>query len=97
MRLWRRIGTEYLAVEPPALIGSGIAVSKARPGLVESSVRVAREAGYKGKILCGAGIVDGADVERAVELGVDGVLVASSVVGARDWTAKIRELSLSLD
>jgi len=91
------LGTEYLAVEPPALIGSGVAVSKAKPGLVERSVRVAREAGYEGKILCGAGIVEGADVEKAVELGVDGVLVASSVVGARDWTAKIRELSLSLE
>ena len=88
--------TDYLAVEPPALIGSGVAVSKAKPGLVESSVRVARKAGYKGRILCGAGIVEGADVEKAVELGVDGVLVASSVVGARDWTAKILELSVPL-
>jgi thiazole synthase ThiGH ThiG subunit len=41
--------------------------------------------------------VDGSDVRRAVELGVDGVLVASSVVRARNWTGKIRELSLSLD
>ena len=91
------LGSEYLAVEPPALIGSGVAVSKAKPALVKNSVRVARRAGYEGKILCGAGIVDGADVERAVELGADGVLVASSVVGARNWAAKIRELSLSLD
>jgi triosephosphate isomerase (TIM) len=91
------LGTEYLAVEPPALIGSGVAVSKAQPRLVESSVRGARGAGYRGKILCGAGIVDGRDVKRAVELGVDGVLVASSVVAARNWASKIRELSLSLD
>jgi len=90
------LGTEYLAVEPPELIGSGVAVSKAKPALVERSVRVARESGYRGRILCGAGIVDGSDVKRAVELGVDGVLVASSVVSARDWAAKIRELSLSL-
>jgi triosephosphate isomerase len=89
--------TEYLAVEPPALIGSGIAVSKAKPGLVARSVSLARSSGYRGKVLCGAGIVEGADVRRAVELGVDGVLVASSVVTARDWVAKIRELSLSLD
>ena len=91
------LGSEYLAVEPPALIGSGVAVSKAKPALVKNSVRVARKAGYEGKILCGAGIVAGADVERAVELGADGVLVASSVVGAGNWAAKIRELSLSLD
>lgn len=92
-----RFKTEYLAVEPPALIGSGIAVSKAEPHLVGRSVQEARRSGYRGKILCGAGIVEGADVRRAVELGVDGVLVASSVVNAPDWKRKIAELSCSLD
>lgn len=91
------LGTEYLAVEPPALIGSGVAVSRAKPGLVERSVREARDAGFHGGLLCGAGIVNGADVKKAVELGVDGVLVASSVVKASDWGSKLRELALSLD
>lgn len=89
-------GTEYLAVEPPELIGSGVAVSKARPALVARSVQAARSAGYKGRVLCGAGIVDGEDVRRAVELGADGVLVSSSVVKARDWNARIRGLAASL-
>ena len=47
-------------------------------------------------VLCGAGIVSGEDVARAVELGADGVLVASSVVKAEDWEAKVRELANSL-
>ena len=96
MALLSSLQTEFHAVEPPALIGSATAVSKARPGLVQRSVDAARSAGYRGKVLCGAGIVDGADVKRAVELGVDGVLVASSVVRAKDWGRKIRELSDSL-
>jgi triosephosphate isomerase len=91
------LGTEYLAVEPPALIGSGVAVSKAKPALVERSVREARRFGYRGMILCGAGIVEGEDVEKAVELGVDGVLVSSSVVTSRHWGSKIKELALSLN
>ena len=91
-----RYRTEYLAIEPPELIGSGIAVSKAKPEVVRKTVGAARRAGYKGKVLCGAGIVTGEDVTRAVELGADGVLVASSVVNARDWGAKIRELAASL-
>lgn len=86
----------YLAIEPPELIGSGIAVSKARPELVRKTVSAVRKAGYQGKILCGAGIVDAGDVAKAVELGVDGVLVASSVVKASDWEAKVRELAGSL-
>ncbi|MDV3277397.1 MAG: triose-phosphate isomerase [Nitrososphaerales archaeon] len=88
--------TEYIAVEPPALIGSGVAVSTAKPRLVSNTVAAARSAGYRGKILCGAGIVSGDDVRRAVELGADGVLVASSVVKDLNWAAKIRELARSL-
>jgi triosephosphate isomerase len=90
------LGPKYLAIEPPELIGSGVAVSRARPELIEKTVTAARKAGYRGKILCGAGIVSGDDVKKAVELGVDGVLVASSVVKATDWESKVRELARSL-
>jgi triosephosphate isomerase len=91
-----RLKTEYVAVEPPELIGSGIAVSKARPQVVSGTVRALRSAGYGGSILCGAGIVTGEDVRKAVSLGADGVLVSSSVVKARDWEARIGELAASL-
>jgi triosephosphate isomerase len=90
------LGPEYIAVEPPGLIGSGVAVSKAKPELVSRTVSKVRETGYRGKVLCGAGIVSGEDVERAVELGADGVLVSSSVVKAKDWPSKIEELAHSL-
>ncbi len=90
------LGSKYLAIEPPELIGSGIAVSKARPELVERTVSAVRKSGYEGGILCGAGIVSGDDVSKAVELGADGVLVASSVVKAKDWESKVRELARSL-
>jgi triosephosphate isomerase len=52
-----------------------------------------RKTGYSGKILCGAGIVSGEDVRKAVELGAEGVLVSSSVVKASDWDGKLRELA----
>jgi triosephosphate isomerase len=90
------LGPRYIAVEPPELIGSGIAVSRAKPELIERTVSAARKAGYAGKVLCGAGIVGGEDVAKAVELGADGVLVASSVVKAADWETKVRELANSL-
>ena len=87
---------EYLAVEPPELIGSGIAVSQARPELLRDTVASARGAGYSGRLLCGAGIVSGEDVRTAVRLGMDGILVASSVVKSKDWRAKVRELAAAL-
>lgn len=88
--------SEYLAVEPPELISSGMAVSMAQPEIVRRTVSAARAAGYRGKILCGAGIISGPDVRRAIELGAEGVLVASGVVKAKDWENKILELSRSL-
>lgn len=90
------LGPKYLAVEPPELIGSGVAVSRAKPELIDKTVSAVRKTGFAGKMLCGAGIVSGDDVARAVELGADGVLVASSVVKAPDWESKIRELANSL-
>jgi triosephosphate isomerase len=87
---------EYLAVEPPELIGTGIAVSKVRPELIRETVGSARGAGYEGKLLCGAGIVTGEDARAAVKLGMDGILVASSVVKSKDWESKIRELAAAL-
>lgn len=91
-----RLEPDYIAVEPPGLIGSGMAVSKAKPELVSRTVSKVRGTGYRGKILCGAGIVSGEDVKKAVELGAEGVLVSSSVVKARDWLSKIEELAYLL-
>ena len=87
---------EYLAVEPPELIGTGIAVSNARPELLRETVKSARGAGYSGRLLCGAGIVSGEDASAAIGLGMDGILVASSDVKSKDWGAKVRELATAL-
>lgn len=91
-----RFQTKYLAVEPPELIGSGVAVSRANPGLITGTVTAVKKSGYGGRVLCGAGIVTGEDVARAVELGAEGVLVSSSVVKATDWDSKLGELVDSL-
>ena len=73
---------DMVAIEPPELIGSGRAVSKTRPEIVSESVSMIRSINKKVKILCGAGISSGEDVYAALELGAEGVLVASGVVKA---------------
>jgi triosephosphate isomerase len=73
-----------IAVEPPELIGTGISVSKAEPGIISGTVEAVREINKEVKILCGAGITNGKDVKAAIELGAEGVLVASGVVLAKD-------------
>jgi triosephosphate isomerase len=90
------MGPEFLAIEPPELIGSGRAVSKARPELITETAAALAKARYSGRLLCGAGIVSGDDVSAAIRLGTQGILVASSVVKAQDLHAKLRELGSAM-
>jgi len=82
-----------VAMEPPELIGTGISVSKARPETIVKTVEGVRAIGFDGPVLVGAGIVSGEDVAKAIELGADGVLVASAVVKADDPYRKLKEFA----
>ena len=82
-----------VAIEPPELIGTGIPVSKAKPEVVTNTVAKIRKIDEHIPILTGAGITAGDDVAKALELGTQGVLVASAIVKAKDWETKIRELA----
>ncbi len=75
---------DMIAVEPPELIGTGIAVSKAQPELITSTVKRIRRVSSSVIILCGAGVSAPEDVSKALQLGSQGVLVSSSVVKSRD-------------
>ncbi len=73
-----------ISIEPPELIGSGVAVSKAKPEEVVETVRLIRKVNSEAIILCGAGISHGEDVAVALKLKTQGVLVASAIVKAKD-------------
>ena len=75
---------DAVAVEPPELIGSGIPVSQAQPEVVEDSVKGVKSINKKIKVLCGAGISTGEDMKAALDLGADGVLLASGIVKAEN-------------
>lgn len=83
---------DFVAVEPPELIGSGIPVSQAKPEVVSGSVDAVKEINPKVRVLCGAGITNGEDVKKAIELGTEGVLLASGVVKAKDPRSVLMDL-----
>lgn len=85
-----------IAVEPPELIGSGRAVSQEDPGIVEDTVREVKRVDENCVVLCGAGVTNGADVKAAIELGADGVLLASGVVKAKDPKRALLDLVTGL-
>jgi len=76
-------GPTYIAVEPPELIGSGISVSTAKPEIVSGTVEAVAKVN-KTPVLCGAGVSNGNDVKKAIELGAAGVLLASAFVKSPD-------------
>ncbi len=88
------LGPDYVAVEPPELIGTGIPVSKAKPEVITDTVELVRRVNPDVKVLTGgAGIsTGGEDVKKALELGSVGVLLASGVTKAKDPEKAIRDL-----
>ncbi len=86
------LGPEYVAIEPPELIGSGVSVSKANPEIIKRSVAAVHAVNPKVRVLTGAGIQSGECVKIAMDLGTDGVLLASSVVKAADPATVLRDL-----
>ncbi|MFC3958405.1 triose-phosphate isomerase [Halovivax cerinus] len=86
------LGPDAVAIEPPALIGTGTPVSQADPEIVESAVTAVDGVDESVAVLCGAGISTGQDVVAARELGAEGVLLASGVAKADDPAAALESL-----
>ncbi len=88
-----QFGPTSLAVEPPELIGSGISVSTAKPEVVSGAVQALAQAAPDVLVVCGAGVTTPADVKKAFELGVDGVLLASAYVKAKNPRKLLEEMA----
>ena len=75
---------DFIAVEPPELIGGDISVTTANPKIVKDTVDSVKSVDDSISVLCGAGVKTGEDVKIALELGASGVLLASGVVKSKD-------------
>ncbi len=85
-------GPDFVAIEPPELIGSGISVSTADPEVITASVKAVQNINPDVRVLAGAGIHSGTCVKTALDLGSDGVLLASGVVKAENPEDVLRDL-----
>lgn len=82
----------FVAVEPPELIGGDISVSTAKPELITGSVKAVKDIAPEVEVITGAGIKNSADVRKAIELGTKGVFVASGIVKASDQSQAIKSI-----
>ncbi|MHB8586936.1 MAG: triose-phosphate isomerase [Thermoplasmatota archaeon] len=83
---------DYVAVEPPELIGGTVSVTTAEPDIVRRSADAVRSASPDVGVLCGAGVKTGDDMAAALGLGTDGVLLASGIAKAKDPAGALRSL-----
>ena len=82
----------FIAIEPPELIGGDISVTSAKPEVITRVVKAVDKLAPDVGILAGAGVKNGKDVKRALELGCDGVLLASGVVKSDDPRRTLEDL-----
>lgn len=86
------LAPDYLAIEPPDLIGGDVSVTTAKPEVVAGAVERIHAVDAHVGVLCGAGVKTFRDVRKALELGTVGVLLASGVIKAKDPERALRDL-----
>ncbi len=91
-RALAKLGPTFIAVEPPELIGGNISVTTADPAIVSDTVAAVKEVNPSVRVLCGAGVKNGQDVATAIQLGAEGVLLASGVTKADDPMSVLQDL-----
>ena len=73
---------DFIAIEPPELIGGEISVSTAEPEVITEAVKRICGEEHCFKVLVGAGVHTNSDLKKVVELGAAGVLLASGITTA---------------
>jgi len=83
---------DFIAIEPPELIGTKKSVSSEKPSLIKECHNIIK-GDQKSRLICGAGINKKEDIEIALENGASGILVSSSITKSNNWHSKIFELA----
>jgi len=79
----------FVAYEPPELIGGDVSVSQAQPEVIKRIVEILPD--YN--VIVGAGVNSKKDVQTALDLGAKGVLVSSDVVKADNPEKELLDLA----
>ncbi|MCK5234007.1 MAG: triose-phosphate isomerase [Candidatus Aenigmarchaeota archaeon] len=79
-----RFKPDFIAYEPPELIGGDVSVSSAAPEVIEETVKRVKAVSPDTQVLAGAGVKTKEDIDVALRLGAVGVLLASGVTKAEN-------------
>ena len=87
---------DMMIVEIPELIGTGKAISTVNPEVISNAINVIREIDENVFIIAGSGISTKDDVNKALELGMQGVGASRAFVTANDPKKILTEMALGL-
>ena len=87
-----KLSPEFIAIEPPELIGTLVSVSKVNPRVITDTIEIVKKVDPKIKVLCGAGVATKEDVKKAIELGSSGILIATAIVKAKNPEKILKEM-----
>ncbi len=93
LRDYSSLSPDFVAIEPPELIGTKKSIATEKPSLITDSFQHLKLVASRSHLICGAGINSSEDIRIALKLGSKGILAASSVVKSKNWYEKIYELA----
>lgn len=82
----KQLNSNFVAIEPPELIGGDVSVSKSNPKIIKDGVKICDN------LLVGAGVKNEMDVKIASQIGAKGILVASGICKSEDPKASTIDL-----
>jgi triosephosphate isomerase len=85
---------DFIAYEPPKLIGGDISVATAKPEVIKDCYNAIKEISPKTKLLVGAGVKTTEDVKISKKLKAAGVLLASGMTKSKTPGKTLKELNL---
>ncbi len=75
---------DFIAYEPPELIGTDKSLAEVNPNIIEESVKAVYKLSPNTKLLIGAGIKTRDDLNVVINKGAHGVLVSTGIVKAKN-------------
>ena len=85
LRDFNSMNPDYVAIEPPELIGTKKSIATEKPSLITDSFQHLKLFASRSQLICGAGINSSEDIRIAINLGSKGILAASSMVKSKNW------------
>jgi triosephosphate isomerase len=88
---------DFIAYEPPKLIGGNISVATAKPEVIKDCYKAIKNISSKTKLLVGAGVKTTEDVKISKKLKASGVLLASGMTKSKNPGKTLKELNMGFN